>query len=79
MRRSTDRERLDVERSFLKPGGVVDDEDERAKTDLAALSQTSARNHDEKSRRKLQPHQKVTKTPATRWAPTVVVLSLTIK
>ena len=41
------RECVHVERSLLKPSGVVDDERERAEMDLAALSQTSAWNHDE--------------------------------
>ena len=42
VRRSADWERVDVERSLLKPGRVVGDERERAKTDLAALNQGSA-------------------------------------
>ena len=37
-----DRERLNVKWHFLEPSGVVGDEYERAETDLAALSQTSA-------------------------------------
>ena len=37
-----DRERLDVEWSFLEPSGVVGDEHEHAETDLVALGQTSA-------------------------------------
>ena len=41
-RRSTDWERVDVERSLLKTSRVVDDERERAETDLAALNQNSA-------------------------------------
>ena len=45
VRRPADGERLDVERSFLKPGGVIGDKDERAETGLVALSQTTARNH----------------------------------
>ena len=45
-----DRERIDVDRSLLKPSGVVGDERERAETDLAALDQSSARNHDEGNR-----------------------------
>ena len=40
--RSADWERVDVERSLLKPGRVVGDERERAETDLAALDQNSA-------------------------------------
>ena len=40
-------ERLDVEGGLLEPGGVVGDEDERAETDLAALSQSTAGNHDD--------------------------------
>ena len=38
----TDRERLDVEWSFLEPSRVVGDEHEHAETDLAALGQSSA-------------------------------------
>ena len=41
MRRTADGERVDVEWSFLEPSGVVGDEGERAKTDLAALDQNS--------------------------------------
>ena len=37
-----DGECVDVEWSLLKPSGVVGDKYERAETDLAALSQTSA-------------------------------------
>ena len=40
-----------VERSLLKPGGVVGDERERAEADLAALHQNSARNHDQRDRK----------------------------
>ena len=40
--RPADGERVDVEWSLLKPSGVVGDERERAKTDLAALNQNSA-------------------------------------
>lgn len=46
-----DGECLDVEGSFLKPRGVIGDENKRAEMDLAALSQTSAGNHDERTRR----------------------------
>ena len=42
VRRPADRERVDVERSLLKPSGVVGDERERAETDLAVLNQISA-------------------------------------
>ena len=42
VRRPADRERVDVERSLLKPSGVIGDERERAETDLAALNQNSA-------------------------------------
>ena len=55
-----DRECVYVERSLLKPGGVVGDERERAETDLAALHRNSAENH---------------RAIAPQWAPTVVVLS----
>ena len=41
VRHSADWERVDVEWSLLKPSGVVDDEGERAETDLAALNQNS--------------------------------------
>ena len=51
MHRSADWERVDVEWSLLKPSGVVGDERERAETDLAALSQTSAWNHDDGDRK----------------------------
>ena len=78
VRRPADGERLDVEGGLLEPGGVVGDNNERVETDLAALSQTSIGNHDEKSRRKLQPHRKVAKTPAPRWEPTVVGVNLII-
>ena len=47
MRRPADGERLDVEGGLLEPGGVVGDNNERVETDLAALSQTSAGNHDD--------------------------------
>ena len=39
---STDWERVNVERSLLKPGRVIRDKRERAEMDLAALSQNSA-------------------------------------
>ena len=42
VRHSADGERINVERSLLKPGRVIGDERERAKTDLAALNQNSA-------------------------------------
>ena len=42
VRRPTSGEHIDVEWSLLKPSGVVSDKHERAETDLAALSQTSA-------------------------------------
>ena len=42
VRRSTDWERVDGERSLLKPSRVGGDEHERAETDLAALNQNSA-------------------------------------
>ena len=38
VRRPADGEHVDVERSLLKPSGVVGDERERAETDLAALN-----------------------------------------
>ena len=38
VRRPSDGERLDVKGSFLKPSGIVGDENERAETDLATLS-----------------------------------------
>ena len=51
VRRPTDGERLDIEWSLLKPGGVVGDEDEHAEMDLAALGQSSAGNHDDGDRK----------------------------
>ena len=54
VRRSADWERVDVDRSLLKPGRVVGDERERAETDLVALDQNSTWNHDEGDREKLQ-------------------------
>ena len=42
--------RVDVEWSLLEPSGVVGDESERTETDLAALDQSSARNHHEGNR-----------------------------
>ena len=56
LRCPADGERLDVEWSLLNPGGVVGDENERAETDLAALSQLAAGNHDD-DRKNLQLHQ----------------------
>ena len=47
----TEGERLDVKGSFLKPGGVVGDEDERVERDLEALSQSTAGNHDDRDRK----------------------------
>ena len=51
VRRSADWERVDVERSLLKPSRVVGDERERAETDLAALNQNSTGNHDDGNRK----------------------------
>ena len=42
VRRPAGGERVGVEWRLLKPSGVVGDKHERAETDLAALSQTSA-------------------------------------
>ena len=49
-----------------------------AETDLTALGQSSAGNHDDSDRKRSQLLQQIAKTPAPRWAPTVVVLSLTV-
>ena len=49
-RRPADGERVDVEWCLLEQSGVVGDESERTETDLAALDQSSARNHDEGNR-----------------------------
>ena len=57
VRRPSDGERRDVKESFLKPGGVVGEENEHAETDLAALSQSAAGNHDDGDRKNLQLHQ----------------------
>ena len=51
VRRPADGERVDVEWCLLEPSGVVGDESERTETDLAALDQNSARNHDEGDRK----------------------------
>ena len=50
MRRTADGERIIVEWCLLEPSRVIGDERERAETDLAALDQNSARNHDEGNR-----------------------------
>ena len=42
VRRSANWERVDVERSLMKPRRVVGDERERAETDLTTLNQNSA-------------------------------------
>ena len=42
VRRSADWERINVERSLLKPGRVIGDERERTETHVAALNQNSA-------------------------------------
>ena len=78
VRRPLDGERLNVQGSFLKPHGVVGDEQQRTETDLTALHQNSARNHDDLDQKRLQLLQQIAKTPAPRWAPTVVVLRLTV-
>ena len=49
-----DGERLKVEWSFPEPSGVVGDEHERVETDLAALHQNFARNHDDLGRKRSQ-------------------------
>ena len=67
-----------VERSLLEPRRVVDDERERAETDLAALHRNSAKNHDDSGQKKVATSPTNAETPAPRWAPTVVVLSLTV-
>ena len=79
VRHPAEGERLDVEWSFLKPSGVVGNEDERTEMDLVALSPSAGGNHDDENREKSQLHQKVTKTPAPRWVPTVVDLRLTVE
>ena len=78
VRSSADWERVDVEWCLLEPSGVVDDESEHTETDLAALDQNSARNHDDLDRKRSQLLQQIAKTPAPWWAPTIVVLSLTV-
>ena len=49
--RPSNGERLDVQGSFLKPSGIVGDENERAETDLAAFSQSTTENHDDGDRK----------------------------
>ena len=51
VRSPADGECLDVEWSLLELSGVVGDEHERIETDLAALCQSSARNHDDGNRK----------------------------
>ena len=51
VRRPAGGERVGVEWSLLKPSGVVGDKHERAETDLVALNQTFAWNHDEGDRK----------------------------
>ena len=51
VRRPADGERLDVQWSLVEPSRVIGDEDERAETDLAAFSQSSAGNHDDGNRK----------------------------
>ena len=51
VRRPAGGESVDVEWCLLKPSGVIGDKHERAETDLAALSQTSAWNHDDGDRK----------------------------
>ena len=51
VRRPAGGERVGVEWCLLEPSGVVGDKHERAKTNLSALSQTSAWNHDEGDRK----------------------------
>ena len=79
VRHPMDGERIDVVWRFLKPSGAVRNENARAEMDLAALNQSAGGNHDDENREKSQLHQKVAKTPAPRWAPTVVVLSLIVE
>ena len=71
------RECVHVERSLLEPSRVVGDESECTEMDLAALDQSSAGNHDEGNRTNCN-FSKKSLRPAPRWAPTVVVLSLTV-
>ena len=52
VRRTTDRESLDVEGGFLEPGGVVGDESECTELELAAHDQTVAGNRVDEDRRK---------------------------
>ena len=79
MRRTADGERINVEWSLLEPRGVVGDEGESAETDLLTPDQNSSRHHDESTRKNRNFSTKIAKTPAPRWAPTVVVLSLTVE
>ena len=79
MRRTADGERINVEWSLLEPGGVVGDEGESTETNLSTLDQNSSSHHDESTRKNRNFSTKLLKTPAPRWAPTVVVLSLTVE
>ena len=51
VRRLADGERINVEWSFLEPGGIIGDESERAETDLVALNQSTGGNHDDENRK----------------------------
>ena len=55
------RECVHVERSLLEPSKVVDDERERAETDLVALHRNSAENHDDSGRKRSQLLQQMLK------------------
>ena len=55
------RECVHIERSLLEPSRVVDDERECTKTDLAALHQNSAENHDDSGRKRSQLLQQMLK------------------
>ena len=61
VRYPANRECVHVERSLLEPSRVVDDERERTETDLAALHQNSAENHDDSGRKRLQLLQQMLK------------------
>ena len=63
--RSSNGERLDVKGSFLEPGGVIGNKNELAKMDLAALSQSTAGNHDDGNRKNRNLTRKSLRHPPT--------------
>ena len=72
------REPLDVERGLLELGGIIGDENERAETDLWPSANPPPETMMMEIK-KTATSPEVAKTPAPRWGPTVVVLSLAVR